>query len=326
MALLLTETDIRAALDMPALIDAMAGALDTFSAGRVTQPVRTVLDVGAEKNYFGVMPASIDDAAAVGAKLVTVYHGNHARGLTSHQATIILLDHATGALAALLDGRYITEARTAAVSAVSVRLMARPEASTLAIIGSGVQAHSHLEALRHVRALTDVRVWSPTATHREAFAATASRDTGLPVRATATASDAVRGAGIVVLVSASRTPVIDDADIAPGTHICAVGACRPDQREMPTALVRRSRLIVDSRAAALKEAGEVLLPIAEGAIDASHLAGELGDVVGGRVPGRQHQDQVTIFKSLGLAVEDVIAGQLAVTRARARGLGREITL
>lgn len=326
MALLLTETDIRAALDMPALIDAMAGALDMFSAGRVTQPVRTVLDVGAEKNYFGVMPASIDDAAAVGAKLVTVYHGNHAKGLTSHLATIVLLDHATGALSALLDGRYITEARTAAVSAVSVRVMARPEASTLAIIGSGVQAKSHLDAIRHVRALTAVRVWSPTAAHRDAFAAEASRDTGLDVRAAATADDAVRNADIVVLVSASRTPVIDDAAIAPGTHICAVGACRPDQREMPTALVRRSRLIVDSRAAALKEAGEVLLPIAEGAIDAGHIAGELGDVVGGRVAGRLHPHDVTIFKSLGLAVEDVIAGQLAVARARALGLGREFTL
>lgn len=325
MALLLTETDVRAALDMPALIDAMTGALDAFSAGRVTQPVRTVLEVGAEKNYFGVMPASIDEASAVGAKLVTVYHGNHARGLTSHLATIVLLDHATGALAALLDGRYITEARTAAVSAVSTRLMARPDATTLAIIGSGVQAKSHLAAISHVRTLTDVRVWSPTAAHREAFAAAAGA-TGLPVRAMTTAAEAIRGANIVALTSASKTPVVDDRDIAPGTHICAVGACRPDQREMPTALVRRARLIVDSRAAALKEAGEVLLPIAEGAIDAGHIAGELGDVAGGRLTGRRTSGEVTIFKSLGLAVEDVIAGHLAVARARAMGVGREITL
>jgi alanine dehydrogenase len=325
MALLLTESDIRAALDMPALIDAMAGALDAFSAGRVTQPVRTVLEVGAEKNYFGVMPASIDDAAAVGAKLVTVYHGNHAKGLTSHLATIILLDHATGALSALLDGRYITEARTAAVSAVSTRLMARPDARSLAIIGSGVQAKSHLEAIRHVRSLDDVRVWSPTAANRRAFASAASA-TGITTRACETAGEAVRGADIVVLASASRTPVIDDGDIAPGTHICAVGACRPDQREMPTALVRRGRLVVDSRAAALKEAGEVLLPIAEGAIDAGHIAGELGDVAGGRLTGRQTPGDVTIFKSLGLAVEDVIAGELAVARAKAKGLGREFSL
>ena len=141
---------------MPLLIEAMSGALAEFSAGHVTQPVRTVLEVGAEKNYFGVMPASLDSREAVGLKLVTVYPGNHAKGLTSHLATIVLLDHATGGLTALLDGRYITEARTAAVSAVSVQRLARPEATSLAILGSGVQAQSHLEAIRHVRALTDI--------------------------------------------------------------------------------------------------------------------------------------------------------------------------
>jgi len=326
MALLLSESVIRQCLDMPLLIDAMSGALAEFSAGRVTQPVRTVLEVGAEKNYFGVMPASIDGSQSVGTKLVTVYPGNHAKGLTSHLATIVLLDHATGGLLALLDGRYITEARTAAVSAVSVKILARPEATTLAILGSGVQATSHLEAIRHVRAITDVRVWSPTAEHRESFARDASTSTGLAVRACASASDAVRGADIIVLATASKTPIINDADVAEGTHICAVGACRPDQREMPTALVARARFIVDSRAAALKEAGEILIPISEGAVSATHIAAELGDIVNGAVPGRQHAQQITIFKSLGMAVEDVVAAQLAVDRAKARGLGQEISL
>ena len=326
MPLLLNESDIRACLDMPLLIDAMSGALAEFSAGRVTQPVRTVLDVGAEKNYFGVMPASIDSRAAVGMKVVTVYHGNHAKGLTSHQATILLLDHATGALAALLDGRYITEARTAAVSAVSVQRLARPEATSLAILGSGVQAHSHLTAIRHVRALTDVRVWSPTAAHREQFAREASAATGLPVRACATAADAARGADLIVTTTASKTPILNDEDVADGAHICAVGACRPDQREMATALVVRARLFVDSRAAALKEAGEVLLPISEGAITTDHIVGELGDLINGAVAGRANERQVTIFKSLGMAVEDVIAAQLAVARAQTLGLGREISL
>ncbi len=326
MPLLLNESDIRACVDMPLLIDAMSGALAEFSAGRVTQPVRTVLEVGAEKNYFGVMPASIDGRAAVGTKLVTVYPGNHAKGLTSHLATIILLDHATGGLLALLDGRYITEARTAAVSAVSVKLLARPDATSLAILGSGVQAHSHLEAIRHVRALRDVRVWSPTPEHRERFARDASAASGLPVRAAATAADAVRGADIIVLASASKAPIVDDRDIADGAHICAVGACRPDQREMPTALVARARVFVDSRAAALKEAGELLIPIGEGAITADHIAGELGDVVNGVVAGRSGVREITIFKSLGMAVEDVVAAELAVTRARERGLGQEIHL
>ncbi|TAK11558.1 MAG: ornithine cyclodeaminase family protein [Acidobacteria bacterium] len=316
MPKLLTEADVRAALKMPALIDAMDGALTAFSAGRVTQPVRTVLEVGAEKNYFGVMPASIDDEQAVGAKLVTVYHGNHARGLASHQALIVLLNHATGELVALLDGRYITEARTAAVSAVSVRHLANKDASVLAILGSGVQARSHLEAIRHVRTLTEVRVWSPTAAKREAFAREQAAATGLPVRACASPSEATRGASIIALVTASKTPVIDSADVADGAHICAVGACRPDQREMTSALVKRARLFVDSRAAALKEAGEVLIPITEGTITESHLLAELGDVTGGQHLGRRTKDEVTVFKSLGLAVEDVIAAKLAVAASQ----------
>jgi ornithine cyclodeaminase/alanine dehydrogenase-like protein (mu-crystallin family) len=178
--ILLTESDIRAVLPMPDLIEAMSRALDEFSAGRVAQPVRTVLEVGADKNYFGVMPASLNDPPAVGAKLVTVYHRNHDRGLPSHLATIVLLDPETGALAGLLDGRYITEARTAAVSAVSVRHLARRDASVLGIVGSGVQARSHLEAIRHVASLREVRVWSPDATRRERFAREMSASTSLP--------------------------------------------------------------------------------------------------------------------------------------------------
>jgi alanine dehydrogenase len=322
MPKLLTEAEVRASLKMPELIGAMEGALAAFSAGRVTQPVRTVLEVGTDKNYFGVMPASVDDKRAVGAKLVTVYHANHARGLASHQATIILLDHATGELVAILDGRYITEARTAAVSAVSVRHLANKDASVLAILGSGVQARSHLEAIRHVRTLSEVRVWSPTAAHRESFAheqQSAIRlrqgsggHAGFPIRACASASEAVRGASIVVLVTASKTPVIDLIDVAEGAHICAVGACRPDQREMGSALVASARVFADSRVAAFKEAGEILIPLGEGAINDAHVLGELGQVISGNLTGRTSPNDITIFKSLGLAVEDVIAAKLAV--------------
>ena len=213
-----------------------------------------------------------------------------------------------------------------AVSAVSVDRLARPDAATLAIIGSGVQASSHLEAIRHVRSLSDVRVWSPNAAHRDTFAQTASRDSGLPVRAVADASTAVRDADIVVLVTASPVPVIRDEDIAPGTHICAIGACRPTQREMPTALVSRSRLFVDSRAAALVEAGDIVLPIQEGAFGADHIAGELGALLLGQCDGRRSAGEVTLFKSLGMAVEDVVAAQLVVERAESAGLGTRFSL
>jgi alanine dehydrogenase len=165
-----------------------------------------------------------------------------------------------------------------------------------------------------VRTLTDVRVWSPNAARREAFAREMAADTGLPIRAVDDASAAVRGADLIVLATASTTPVIEDRDVADGAHIAAVGACRPDQREMPTALVARARVFVDSRPGALKEAGELLLPIKEGAIDERHIAGELGEVAAGRVAGRRSPREVTIFKSLGMAVEDVVAARLAVER------------
>lgn len=306
---------------MADLIHAMSGALSGFSGGRVSQPVRTVIEVGPERAYFGIMPAVIDSPAAMGAKLVTVYAGNHHRGLTSHLATIILMDPDTGALVALLDGRYITEARTAAVSAVSVDRLARVDAKRLAIIGTGVQANSHLEAIRLVRAISDVRVWSPNPTHSQTFAADAALHTGLPVHAVADSASAVEGADIVVLVTASPVPVVRNEDVAPGAHICAIGACRPTQREMPTALVARSRLFVDSRDAALIESGDIVLPIKEGAFGADHIAGELGSVLLGQCEGRRSDAEVTIFKSLGMAVEDVVAAQLAVERAVAAGLG-----
>jgi len=320
--LLLSEADVRAVLPMPDLIEAMQGALIDFSTGAADQPVRTVLQIGAERAFFGVMPASVPGRDAMGTKLVTVYESNTARGLPSHLATIILLDPATGALRAIVDGRYITEARTAAVSAVAARLLARPEAGVLALIGSGVQARSHLAALAHVRTLREVRVWSPDPVHRSAFADRA--EPPCPVRAVGSAREAVDGADLVALVSAARQPVVQAEWIAPGTHVCAVGACRPDQREMDTALVRAARLFVDSRVAALAEAGDVLLPIAEGAFGADHIAGELGELASGHVPGRTSPDQITIFKSLGMAVEDVVAGHLALERASARGLGRQL--
>lgn len=321
-ALLLSERDVRAVLPMPDLIAAMEGALAQFSAGAVSQPVRTVIEVGPHHAYFGIMPAALDQPPAVGAKLVTVYERNRAIGLTSHLATIVLLDHETGALAAVMDGRYITEARTAAVSAVSVKHLARPDAHVLAILGSGVQARSHLDAIRHVRTLSDVRVWSPHTESRERFATEMAAATGLRVRATTSAAEAVRGADLIALTTASRTPVVADEDVAAGTHVAAVGACRPDQREMPTALVARARLFVDSRAAARVEAGELLIPMAEGAFDERHVAGELGELVAGGMAGRETPNQVTIFKSLGLAVEDMVAAHLALTRARAAGLGQ----
>jgi alanine dehydrogenase len=315
--LFLTEADVRVLLPMQDLIDSMQSALAAYSKGQVQQPLRTVLQVGAGHAFFGLMPAFIPQSGALGTKLVTVFGGNAALGLPTHLATIIMLDPQTGAVRAIMDGRYITEARTAAVSAVSVRLLAREDASTLAIIGSGVQAHSHLEALSLVRPLKEVRVWSPTLDRRQRFAADARGLAGAAVTAVADARTAVADADLIVLATAW---------VADGAHICAVGACRPDQREMTTDLVERGRLFVDSRTGALAEAGDIVIPIKEGAFDDSHIAGELGELAAGRIGGRSKPSDVTIFKSLGMAVEDVAAAHQAFERAAERGLGRAVVV
>jgi alanine dehydrogenase len=345
---LLTETDVRAVLSMDDLIDTMASALQRFSAGRVVQPVRPTIIIGPDA-LFGTMPALVRGAdspnatnvggasalpaAAMGAKLVTVFGSNAARGLHTHLATIVLLDAETGALLALLDGRYITEARTAAVSAVSSRLLARKTAASLAIIGSGVQARSHLEALSRVHHLRQVAVWSPNKSHRDEFVAEANSvtasDGGQPgvrpeVRAVDHAGEAVVGADVVVLVTSSSAPVLESGWVKPGAHVISVGACRPNQREMDPALVARARLFVDSRASALVESGDVVMGIQEGRFTADHIVAELGEIPA--AGGRQSDTEITIFKSLGLAVEDVTAADLAFRRAAERGMGQELTL
>ncbi len=323
---LLTEDHVKSLLPMPDLITAMESAVARFSAGEVLQPVRTVLTVGPTRAYFGLMPAYIEQPPSLGAKLVTVFNANHARGLPSHLATIVLLDPDTGSLLALMDGRYITEARTAAVSAVSTRHLARSSASTLAIIGTGVQARSHLEALAEVRTLREVRVWSPKPQSRARFVDEMSDLVAAHVRSTDTAADAVSGADMIVLATSSPVAVIDDSSVAPGAHVVCVGACRPDQREMAPELVARGRLFVDSRAAALVESGDIVLGIQEQRFGPDHIAGELGELVLGRVPGRQSDDSVTVFKSLGMAVEDVVTADLVFRRAVETGAGTELSL
>ncbi len=323
---LLTEDHVKSLLSMSELITAMEAAVARFSAREVLQPVRTVLSVGPTKAFFGLMPAYIEDPARLGAKLVTVFNENHARGLPSHLATILLLDPETGALIALMDGRYITESRTAAVSAVSARHLSRANAATLAIIGSGVQARSHLEAYAAVRTLQEVRVWSPNPRSRERFVEETAGHVAARLQNCTTAQQAVEGADLIVLATSSPTPVIEDAWVADGAHVVSVGACRPDQREMAPALVARARLFVDSRAAALVESGDVVMGIAERNFGEQHVAGELGEVVLGRVPGRSTDDQITIFKSLGMAVEDVVSADLVFRKAIETGAGVELTL
>jgi ornithine cyclodeaminase/alanine dehydrogenase-like protein (mu-crystallin family) len=300
---LLDEQAVRRLLHMGALIPLMEDALRALSSGGAVQPVRNVLPVAEHGGFFFTMPALV--SGQLGAKLVTLYPNN--KDVHTHHALIVLFRPDTGEPIAMMDGRLITEMRTAAVSAAATKRLARVDAASLAIIGSGVQARSHLEALRLVRPITEVRVWSPRGA--EAFADAHG------VHAAASAEEAVRGADIVVVATTSRTPVLSGAWLSPGVHINAVGAPRPDWRELDDEVLGRSRLYVEARDAASRESGDVMA--------AGHIFAELGEVIAGTRPGRQHDSDITLFKSVGVAVEDIASAGLVYRRLMGEGLSGE---
>src|SRR6266705_1122808 len=279
----LDEPAVQQRLHYQDLIPAIAEALAALSSGKVVQPVRAVLPVAPHHGFFAVMPAY---AGALGAKLVTFYPQNV--GIHTHHAVIVLFKAETGEPLAMMDGRLITEMRTAAASAVATERLARPDAA--------VQAGSHLAALRHVRSFQEVRVWSPR--NAPAFAQRHG------VKAAATAAEAVRGADVVVVAASSTTPILQGRWLSPGTHVNAIGATRPDWRELDDDLVTTARIFVDSREAALRESGDVIAARSE--------VTEIGAVVAGVDPGRRNAEELTLFKSVGVAVEDVAAAVLVL--------------
>ena len=283
-------------LRMADLIPAMEKALIDFSAGKVTQPVRSIITVDPPGGFFGMMPALTPEG--LGIKIVTFYATNAERGIPTHMATIFLVDPETGAPLAVMDGTLITEMRTAAVSAAATKLLASSSAKVLAILGSGVQARSHVEALRLVRNFEEIRVWSRTAEHAERFA----KEIGAKAMP---AEDAVRGADVVVTATNSKTAVLKGSWLKPGCHVNAVGACRPDWRELDDETMANV-VFVDSREAAMKESGDIILSGAE-------IYAELGKALAGKVPSRANE--TTVFKSLGIAVEDIAAALLVYRSA-----------
>ncbi len=293
----LDEEQVRQHLRMADLIPAMEKALIQFSAGKVTQPVRSVIKVDPPGGFFGMMPALTPDG--LGIKLVTFYPTNADLGIPTHMAIIYLVDAGTGSPLAVLDGRLITEMRTAAVSAVATKLLSTPDTRVLAILGSGVQARSHLEALRLVRQFEETRVWSRTEAHAKQFAE--------EIGGIATSAEkAVREADVIVTVTSSTTSVLKGEWLKPGAHVNAVGACRPDWRELDDRAMQNV-VFVDSRAATMQESGDVILSKAR-------IHGELGEALAGTVD--RQANETTIFKSLGLAVEDVAAATLVYRSAK----------
>jgi ornithine cyclodeaminase/alanine dehydrogenase-like protein (mu-crystallin family) len=323
--LYLSHADVRRALPMADAIEAMDAAFLQLSEGRVTMPARSSMEIPEANGVVLIMPCYAAGTHHVSLKLLTQFVDNGRLGLPLIQAVVLLADAVNGRLLAIVDGSTITALRTGAASGVATQLLAQPSADTAAIFGAGVQARTQLEAVCTVRHIKQVRVFDCRRAAAEVFAKDMSARLGIPVLATSSAAEALAGAQIVCTATTSTTPVFEDRDLVAGVHINAVGSWRPQTAEIPPDTVCRARVFVDHRVAAMEEAGDLLMPLQEGRITAEHIRAELGDLIANRVLGRQTTDEVTLFKSAGLAVQDLFAAARAVENARRLGIGTTLT-
>ncbi len=317
--LVLSEHEVERLLDMESCVEAMAEVLASLARGELFLPLRSVARPEGAPSLMGLMPAYRETPVPLWSlKEIVISPDNPARGLDTHQGGVLLHDGTTGELVALLNASPITAIRTAAVSAVATRALARDDARRIAILGAGVQARAHVAAMKAVVEDPEIRIWTRSTDAAERLAS----ETGAIVAPSADA--ALFGAEVVCTTTSSREPVVEKRWVAPGTHINAVGACFPTTRELDTETIAHSSLFVDRRESAFNEAGDYLIPAAEGAIGPEHVKAELGEVLAGMHPGREHEDELTVFKSLGIAVEDLAAAELVVRRAREQGVGTEV--
>ena len=319
--LILNADTTRSLLDHAGCVDVMAQAMSAFSAGKVDAPVRQVIRLG-EQGHFFVMPGAITSGPVYGAKLVNLVPDNPQRGLPNVQGFIALFDHETGVPLALVDGTAVTYVRTAAASALATRELARRNAKTLGLFGAGTLAGEHLLAIATVRELEEIRICDRTAEKAAAFANHWSARTGLRIIAAQPADTAA--CDIVTAVTSAPEPVIAGHWLQPGAHLNLVGAHSPEHREADSDAARRARIFVDSMDSALSEAGDILIPLAQGEIDEGSIIGEIGAVLNGDVAGRQNDSQITLYKSLGLAAQDLFAADHAYRQALESGQGIQV--
>ncbi|MBC7222897.1 MAG: ornithine cyclodeaminase family protein [Anaerolineae bacterium] len=328
MALLLTREDIQTLLTMDEAIQAVEEGFRQHALGKVTMPLRTAITIPEHHGLDLIMPAYVGgEGGGLGLKVVSVYPDNpRQHNLPTILATVLLQDPRTGDLLAIMDGTYLTAMRTGAAGGVAARYLARPDARRAGIFGAGVQARTQLEALCRVRPIEEAWVYDPMQEHATRFAEEMSQRLGIPVHVAREPRQAVEGMDVIVTATTSRTPVFDGAWVAPGTHVTGVGSHTPDGRELDSTLIQRARVVVDERGAALSEAGDLIIPLQEGLIREDHIAAELGEVVAGLRVGRETPEQVTVFKSVGLALQDIAAATRVYQMARAKGVGMEVSL
>jgi alanine dehydrogenase len=324
--LILNRSEVERLLTMKECIRVMGEALAARARGETLQPPRTALRLADGSGAMLTMPAWVGTPSAFGVKVISVFPGNFRRGKESHQGAVLSIDPKTGEILALLEGGAVTAIRTAAVSAVATNLLARAEADDLAILGTGVQAASHLRAICAVRQIRRIRLWGRSRERTRQFAESTTAPAGVTIEVMPSAKAAVAGASIICTVTGSPTPVLDGDWLAEGAHLNAVGAHTPETRELDTTVMTRSRIFVDARDSALSEAGELLIPIGEGRLSKTDIQAELGEVILGTHPGRWSSGEITLFKSLGLGIEDVVAAWHVVAEARRLHVGIDLPL
>jgi len=306
--LVVNGSEVRTLLPMDECIDVMSDALAALARSEAMVPLRQIMWLPEKVGALGMMPGYISGIDAVGLKVITVFPGNHGTRYDSHQGAVLLFEATHGQLLAIMDATTITAIRTAAVSGVATRLLAREDAESLAILGSGVQAGTHLAAMLHSRPIQKVRVWSRDAAHAQRFAERESKRHGIAINVMTTVQDAVKECDIICTTTSAREPILKGEWITPGTHINAVGSSVPFTRELDSTAVKIARLFVDRRESALNEAGDFLLARKEGIIEDTHIVGEIGEIMIGEIDGRRTSDEITLFKSVGAALEDLAAG------------------
>jgi len=324
--LIVSHEEVRQHLSMADCMTAMENALKLLGSGDALNPLRNVVWLPDRSGLMAMMPAGLSEPAVMGLKAISVFPGNSVTAYDSHQGAIMLFETRNGRLLALIDATEVTAIRTAAVSGVATRLLAREDAGDLAILGAGTQARKHLEAMLEARAVRRVRVWSRNRESAEAFAKSASARYRLTVETMASGREAVSGADIICTTTSSAEPILEGDWVAPGAHINAVGACTPSARELDSAAVVKSKLYVDRRESTINEAGDFMIPQKEGLLSAGHILGEIGELLLGKAKGRSSAEDITLFKSLGLAVEDVAAAHLIYSKASASGTGTRVEL
>ena len=322
---ILTQEQVTALLPMSDCVPLMEETLRTLARGGAVLPLRTIVRLPDGRGVFGSMPSYLNPPDAIGLKAITVFPGNEGTRYDSHQGVVLLFEAKHGSLISIQDASSITAIRTAAVSGAATRALARSDAGDVAILGTGVQAHTHLDAMAVARPLRRIRVWSRNQSNVDKFVAAARKRHAVPIEGAATAEAAVRGADIICTVTSSRVPVIESGWVGDGCHLNVVGASLATARELDSDTVARARVYTDKRESLLAESGDFLSPRSEGRFGDDHLIGEVGEVLEGKVPGRSG-GEVTLFKSLGLAIEDLASAHFVHARAEQQGVGTVIEI